>query len=102
MQPPSDTDILAIADSMRRQKKCLDDQILALHEVARLLYGIKEDADATGAGVAAALARFIQAYVAGLAEQAAGLDGSIRQAERVLEARQSQLVLPRLVRKPPQ
>ena len=107
MQPPSVTDILAIADSMRRQKRCLDDQILALHDLASRLDMRVDDPPyltATGAPTCLyeAIARFVRAYTAGLGEQAAGLDASIRQAERVLEARQSQLVLPHLVRKPTQ
>jgi len=102
MQPPSDTDILAIADSMRRQKKCLDDQILSLCDLAVLLEHLEEDRRDPGKRIAPAIARFLRAYAAGLGEQAAGLDASIRQAERVLEARQSQLVLPHLVRRPTQ
>ena len=102
MQPPSDTDILAIADSMRRQKDCLDSQILALNDLARVLERIEDPEGGIGAGVAAAAARFIRPYTDGLRDQAVGLDASIQQAERVLEARQSQLVLPHLVRRPTQ
>jgi hypothetical protein len=94
MQPPTEADVIAATDSLRRQKAAADDQIVSLLKMAEILEGMEVTPNDKAHGLAGALAGFLRAWCVGLHENSTALGAAIAHNDRALQAYRSGIVLP--------
>ena len=99
MQPTQADQITAASafnDAQKRQKDCIDRQITSLHAISVFLSDLGRIDGRPHAGLAIVAADFVLAYADELAGRSDAMASSIAHNERVLQAAQSNIIIPGL------
>ena len=97
MQPPSEADIVAATESLKRQKLAVDNQTDAMQDLASALEEPRLDGYPHRAGwfaIDRIVARLVRAYRDERMEYGHALEAAIAHNERALAAYRSNIVLP--------
>lgn len=104
MQPPSEADVIAATESLKRQKLAVDNQTDAMQQLASVLEEPRLDGDTYRCGwfaIDRIVARILRAYREERLEHGHALGAAIYHNERALQAHRSGIVLPTFTQRKP-
>lgn len=101
MQPPSEADVVAVTESLKRQKLAIDNQIRALNTIADALLENGLHIAGLPAELEEAIGELALSFSHQRFEDSQALGSAIAHSERVLQAYRSGIILPTHIQRKP-